>query len=313
LGLCSGFESIDREEKGVDCRASQSACEQCARKGRRRCRGEVHSWWQMGEQDKRDAKSWSPKQRHGPASFCLLLLLPLPRSNSPRMSAQFVGHHATGAHTADSPRHHSFTSSVSSLFNHDRDPTLTDEQEGDDVFPDRRVHRSDLVEERPEEDLPESAYRVVPAVSDGTREVAAGQQALKPVPSLDISDSTLSLGCEPSERNGLGARADLCLRLFPCQPRISSSISARTSSQLRFQSAGKKITVARILTNQGDWQGAIRPPGIDPRRVDMVSVQREEDTGCSAHTSLSFVQPDLKANCVIQAVDCSKAVSVVVS
>lgn len=64
-------------------------------------------------------------------------------------------------------------------------------------------------------------------------------------------------------------------------------LGTRTASQIRMQAAGRKISAARILSNVEDWP-TVRPPGIDPKRVNL---------------------PDLKAQVVVQVVDCCRSVS----
>lgn len=174
--------------------------------------------------------------------------------------SSFLAHHATSRGNAPSPaRRHSSGTSLGSLFHHGRDETMVDdpapaEEDEDDLSGERRAHRADLVEERPEGDLPEEAFRQVPVAAPG---VARLKEAAKE------DGSSLNV---PGSKPPLGSRS---------------------SSVQRLQAAAKKLTAARILLNEDDWDNT-RTPGVDPLRVDM---------------------PGLKANVVIQAVDCCHAVS----
>lgn len=170
--------------------------------------------------------------------------------------SNFITHHATAHGTAEhSSRRHSLTSSVASLVHHRReDQGVELPSEDEELQAERRLHRSDLVEERPEGDLPASAFRVEPAAP-----MAPSIARLKE----GAGQSSSSLG--------------------PEQP----SMGSRSSSAQRLQAAARRITAARIFLNEDDWDNP-RTPGLDPNRVDL---------------------PSLKADVVIQAVDCSREVS----
>ncbi|ORY55737.1 hypothetical protein BCR35DRAFT_355708 [Leucosporidium creatinivorum] len=173
--------------------------------------------------------------------------------------SSFLAHHATSHGNAPSPARRHSSTSLASLVHHNRDTTLVDDpappaaEDGEeDLSGERRTHRADLVEERPEGDLPEEAFRQVPAAAPGVARLK--EAATKEDGSLSVPGSKPPLG-------------------------------SRSSSVQRLQAAARKISAARILLNEDDWDNT-RTPGVDPLRVDM---------------------PGLKANVVIQAVDCCHA------
>lgn len=168
--------------------------------------------------------------------------------------SSFLAHHATSHGSASSPARHSSTSLGSLLHrNRDVDDLAQPQADDEDLANERREHRADLVEERPEGDLPEEAFRQVPVAAPG---VARLKEAARE------DGSSLNL---PGSKPPLGSRS---------------------SSVQRLQAAGRKITATRILMNEDDWDNT-RTPGVDPLRVDM---------------------PGLKADVVIQAVDCCHSV-----
>lgn len=109
--------------------------------------------------------------------------------------------------------------------------------DSDSLLAERRAHRSDLIEERPEGDVPPEAFKVVPVPTDDS-----GLAGLKD--SANSSRASLEPGRPP--------------------------LGSRTSAQ-RLQAAAKRITAARIILN-GDGTG--RAPGIDPAKVSGGDVRR---------------------------------------